>query len=370
MIKVARPFFRNKKLILKEIDNILESGRLMDGRMNKAFEEEFSSFVGTKYSSAVNSCTTAMEIVMRFVGIQRNDEVIVPVNTFVATANAVVFSNGKPVFADIKDGTYHIDPKEIARKITSRTKAVIVVHIAGIVCEDIFEIQKICKKRGLYLIEDCAHAAGAQFDGKKAGSFGVAGCFSFYPTKIMTTGTGGMITTDSAKLYNFSRSVKCHGRGKSLSDIIHLGNDWFMDEIRSAIGTYQLRDLDNMVSARRKIAESYIKGLKGVERIKIFPLPEESMPSYYKFPVQLDRTVRSSDFKRSFAKKYNLELETIYWPLCHLQPLYKKLLGYKKGDFPVAEKTLISQITLPIHPLIKKKDIDFVIKSLREELCG
>ncbi len=369
MIQVARPFFRNKELIIKAIDSILESGKLMNGEMTDSFEREFAKYIGTKYAISVNSCTTALEIVLRYIGV-KNHEVIVPTNTFIATSNAVLFAEGTPIFADIKQNSYNIDPNEIEKRITNKTKAVIVVHIAGIVCEDILKIKKICEKHGLYLIEDCAHATGAEFKKNKAGSFGFASCFSFYPTKIMTTGTGGMITTNSSELKEFAGSVKFHGKGENgLSEIVNLGNDWFMDEIKSTIGLFQLRDLDNLISRRREIAQEYYDKLKNVDSIKIFPIHKNSKPSYYKFPVQLDERIEPINFKNNFLLKYNIELESVYWPTSHLQPVYQKLFGCRRGDFPTAEKILDRQITLPIHPLIKDEDIDFVISKLETELC-
>lgn len=369
MIKVARPYFRNKELIIKAIDSILESGRLMNGEMANSFEKEFSKYIGTKQTISVNSCTTALEIVLRYIGVN-NHEVIVPTNTFIATANAVLFAGGTLVLADVKQNSYNIDPVEIEKSITDKTKAVIVVHIAGIVCEDIFKIKKICEKHNLFLIEDCAHATGAEFNGNKAGSFGLAGCFSFYPTKIMTTGTGGMITTNSSELKEFAQSVKLHGKGEhGLTEITNLGNDWFMDEVSAAIGLFQLRDLDNLVSRRREIALDYYNKLQNIKSIKTLPVPENSRPSYYKFPIQLDERIDSINFKQNFLLKYDIELESIYWPTCHLQPLYQKMFGYRRGDFPAAEKILSKQITLPIHPLIKDEDIDFVISKLETELC-
>lgn len=369
MIQIARPFFRNKELILKAVDAVLETGRLMDGEMTDAFESEFGRYIGSKHAISLNSCTTALEIALRYIGV-KDREVIVPTNTFISSCNAVLFAGGIPVLADIKENSYNIGTDEIERKITKKTKAVIGVHIAGIICEEIFEIQQICKNYGLYFIEDCAHAVGATLNGKKAGSFGFASCFSFYPTKIMTTGTGGMITTDSDELDEFARSVRCHGREKTVaSEIVNLGNDWFMDEIRAAVGFYQLLDLEEMISRRRMIALNYTERLKNIKRMRILPIPGSCNPTYYKFPILLDKDIDSASFKKLFFQKYGVELESLYWPTCHLQPVYRSLFGYKEGDFPVAESILKQQITLPIHPLIEDKDINYVVSKLEKELC-
>ena len=187
----------------------------------------------------------------------------------------------------------------------------------------------------------------------------------------MTTGTGGMITTDSDELNEFARSVRCHGRGEAgLSDVTNLGNDWFMDEVRAVIGLHQMLDLDDMIAKRRMIALSYTEQLKDVNKVKVLPIPGDSNPSYYKFPVLLDEEIDCARFKQLFLEKYNIELESVYWPTCHLQPLYRNMFGYKEGDFPTAERLLSRQMTLPIHPLIEDKDIDYLVSKLKAEICA
>nr|WP_321352009.1 DegT/DnrJ/EryC1/StrS family aminotransferase [uncultured Methanoregula sp.] len=364
MIQVARPYFRNKEAILEDIAAVLESGRLMNGEMTRSFETSFARYIGSKYAISVNSCTTALEIVLRFYGIQEG-EVIIPANTFIATGNAVLFAGGNAILADCRDDSYNIDIDEIQRKITKKTRGVIVVHIAGIVCEDIDKIRGLCQEHNLFLIEDCAHASGAELNGKRAGSFGNAGCFSFYPTKVMTTGAGGMITTDDEELDAFARSLRVHGSSpKGTSEIVNMGNDWFMDEIRAAIGLHQLQDINYQLTKRREIASWYTDKIQAIRRISIFPISEFSSPAYYKFPVQLHPDVPGAIFKEQFAKKYHVELESLYWPPCHLQPLYQKLFHYKEGDFPISERILRQQICLPIHAFITREDVDTVAEGL------
>lgn len=368
MVKICRPFFRNPDSILKNIKQVLTSGILMDGKFNKDFEKRYAKFIGVKYAIAVNSCTTALEIVLRFINV-KNKEVILPTNTFIATSNAVIFAGGKPVVVDIKENNYNISVKEIIKKISKKTIAVIIVHIAGIPVEDIYEIKKICAQNNIFLIEDCAHSPGAVYKNKMTGSFALAGCFSFYPTKIITTGTGGMITTNSPQLDRFARSVKCHGRSKKgLAEITNIGNDWFLDEIRAAIGLQQLKQLEYNVSIRRKITARYLEEIKKIKKLYVFDISDDSQPAYYKFPVQLDKSISADIFKRFFKKKYDIELESVYWPPMHLQPIYKKIFSYKKGNFPIAEGILSQQLCLPIHPLISEKDIQFLINSLKESL--
>ncbi|KUK54706.1 MAG: DegT/DnrJ/EryC1/StrS aminotransferase [Desulfotomaculum sp. 46_296] len=368
MIQTARPFFKNKDLIIEEIKKILETGQLMNGDNTAAFEREFAEFTGTNYAISVNSCTTALEIVLRHLNI-RDKEVIVPVNTFVATCSAVLFAGGKPVFADIKDNTYNIGVEEVRKKISRQTKAVVVVHIAGIVCEDILEIKKLCEEYNISLIEDCAHAVGASYGNNLAGTYGLAGCFSFYPTKIITTGTGGMITTNSKELDMFARSVRYHGKSNDSHEIVNVGNNWFMDEIRATLGLYQLRDINGLIAHRRLIAKLYNKKLEKIKGVNILKAADGCMPSFYKYPVQLENEDERNKLKDHFHKNYQIELESVYWPPCHLQPVFRKLFGCNPGDFPAAEQILSKQVTLPIHSLISEKDVDHVVSGMKEFLC-
>jgi perosamine synthetase len=365
MVQVARPCFRNKEEILERISRILASGRLMNGEETAAFEREFALACGSRHAVSVNSCTTALEIVLRYIGVE-GGEVVVPVNTFVATANAVKFAGGIPFFAEVAPGSYNTGAAEVEECITGETRAVIAVHIAGIVCDDILAIRRICDEKGIPLIEDCAHAVGSTLNGKKAGTFGFAGCFSFYPTKIMTTGTGGMITTDSGGLDEFARSARVHGASsKGTSEIINIGNDWFMDEIRAAVGRSQLADLGFQLGRRREVAKAYLDVLEELEPLSAFPLPPASVPAYYKFPVQAAPGIDVPELKRRAREEFQLELEAVYWPTCHLQPLYQELHGFRPGDFPVAEGILSRQVCLPIHGLVSDEDIRQVAAALR-----
>jgi dTDP-4-amino-4,6-dideoxygalactose transaminase len=365
MVQVARPYFRNREEILERISRILESGRLMNGEETAAFEREFALFCGSRHAVSVNSCTTALEIVLRYIGVE-GGEVVVPVNTFVATANAVKFAGGIPFFAEVKAGSYNTGVAEVEECITRDTRAVIAVHIAGMVCEEIREIRRLCDEKGIPLLEDCAHAVGATLHGRQAGTFGFAGCFSFYPTKIITTGTGGMITTESAGLDEYARSVRLHGASpKGTSEIVNTGNDWFMDEIRAALGRSQLADLGLQLGRRREVAKAYLDLLEEMKGLSSFPLPPASVPAYYKFPVQVSPGIDVAELKRRAREEFQLELESVYWPTCHLQPLYQELHGFREGDFPVAEGILSRQVCLPVHGLVSDEDILQVAAALR-----
>lgn len=366
-IKTARPMFLRQPKLLKDISAILHSGRLMNGKFLALFEKRFSEYCRVRHAIAVNSCTTAIEIVLRYIGIAKG-EVIVPTNTFIATSNAVIFAGGRPVLTDIKEETYYLSPSEAKKRITGNTRAVIATHIAGLVQPEIDEIRQICGKKGLPLIEDCAHAAGSAYDGRMAGTFGLAGCFSFYPTKIMTTGSGGMIVTNDKGLADFARSVRLHGAGKQLSEIVNLGNDWFMDEVRCALGINQLEDLKYFIKKRRQIAQIYDDLLMTTGYLTKFPVDRLSFHSYYKYPVQVASGIDVAKLKIKFNKRYGFELESLYWPTCHLQPVYKKIFGYGAGQFPVAESILSRQIALPIHAGMSTDDAKYVFKCICTEV--
>src|ERR1044072_9217722 len=219
-ISGARALFHEEDVpeLLARLENIIRGGRLIFGENTRAFEEAFRKHGCTQHALSVNSCTTALEIVMRFLNVIGR-EVIVPTNTFASCVKAVMYAGGTLVLGDMDTTTFCLD-----------TEGIIVVHIAGLIYPEIDRLREVCRERGLFLIEDSSHAHGATIDERPTGSLADVACFSFYPTKIMTTGTGGMITTDNAELAAYARSVRHHGQGESLESIVNLGNDWCMDE--------------------------------------------------------------------------------------------------------------------------------------------
>lgn len=366
-VKVARPLFPNRGRLLKRFEDILTTGRLMNGQYAGRFEAMFAEKTQVRHAISVNSCTTALEVVLRYLNVG-GGEVIVPTNTFVATANAVVFAGGVPVFADIKDQSYCLDPEEVLRLLNRKTRAVVAVHIAGLVAPEVASIAEICREKRIPLVEDCAHAVGASFAGKSAGTFGVAGCFSFYPTKVITTGTGGMITTNDDGLFRYARSVRVHGAGDGLTDIVNVGNDWLLDEFRCAVGVSQMESLDVFLKKRRAVAAVYDALLVSEERLLKYPVHRGCLHAYYKYPVQVQAKVDVRELKRIFPEKYGMELESVYWPVCHLQPVYRRKCGYRKGGYPTAEAVLSRQIALPIHAAMTKEDAVYVVECLQAEL--
>lgn len=368
-IPSTRPFFSKEdiELISDEVRSILRSGQLILGPYTQKLEQSFREYCGVRHAVAVSSCTAALEIALRYFDV-RGKEVIVPTNTFIASSNAVIYSGGIPVLADIKSDTLCLDPTDFLKRITPETKGVIVVHIAGMPCPEIEEIREICREKHLFLLEDVAHANGASINGQKAGSLGDAGCFSFYPTKVMTTCTGGMITTNDSNLAEYAISLRHHGVGKDLNDIVNLGNDWLMDEISALLGIYQLRALEANIKRRNEIARSYVDALISTEGVELFKVPSHIRHSYYKYPVLLSKIMDKRELVEKMKSEYGISLGSVYDPLCHLQPVYQKLFGFHSGMFPTAEATLTKVVCLPMFQQMTNQEVDYVLQSVKRIL--
>ena len=371
-----RPYFpeADRREIAEAICTVLEGGRLTQGPWVEKFESAFAAYTGTKYAVATNSGTSALEILLRYYDVSGQD-VIVPTNTFLSTANAVLFAGGKPVLADIAPETLCLDPEDLIRRLTPRTRGVILVHIAGLITPQLAEIRRICNQKGLFLIEDAAHAPGGAINGERAGSLADGGAFSFYPTKPLTTGEGGMITTRDPECACFARSLRCHGiavgdenSGANRNLLLRLGYNWRMSEMQGVIGFYQLKRLDEALDKRRQVAEYYRKALKGIPGLQLFSHPDGHRHSYYKFPVLLRQPHQRSIIINTLAEKYGIQSGSIYWPPCHLQPFYRERFGFRTGDFPVAERILSQTIALPIFPEMNRADVSRVGNAFRRLL--
>lgn len=364
-IAAARPWFAEEDLgeVLPAIEAILKSGRLILGPHTQQFEEAFRNYVGTEHTVAVSTCTAALQIALRFHQVQGR-EVILPTNNFIGVVSAVLYEGGTPVLADMDPETFCMDLDDALSRITPRTAGIIVVHIAGRVDPGIDRLRTVCEERGLFLIEDAAHAHGAAIGTRKAGSLAETACFSFYPTKIITTGTGGMITTRNSKLAQFARSLRHHGVGSSLDDVVNLGNDWCLGEINALLGTYQLKRLDENVAHRNRMVDLYRQRLGKEQWLKIPSHPENVRHAYYKFPVLLRADMDRDRFRRMLWTDFAIENGGIYDPPCHLQPVLRQMFGFAPGMFPKAEATLKRQICPPIHSVLSPEDVDTVVEAM------
>lgn len=364
-IVAAKPFFPEQdiKEIQGIVDSVLRSGRLILGKHTQQFEQSFRNYIGTSEAVAVNSCTSALQIAMRFANV-KGKEVIVPTNNFIGVVSAIVEEGGIPVLVDMDPHSFCIDTEGLLNSITENTACIIVVDIAGLIYPDIKKVKDICENAGIMLIEDASHAHGAALDGEKAGNITEVGCFSFYPTKIITTGTGGMLTTSNPELAEYARSVRHHGAAASLENVVNFGNDWCLGEIQAAIGNLQLARLDANLAHRRKVVAQYKSALEHLSWLNLPSYPANFEHAYYKFPTLLREDIDAEQFRRSMFEEYQVENGAIYNPPCHLQPVLRNQFGYKEGMFPVAESVLSRQFCPPIHSSIASSEVERVIDAV------
>ncbi len=345
----------------KAVLEVLNSGMLVQGPKVKEFEENFAKYIGTKYGIATNNGTTALHAALLASTINSGDEVITTPFTFIATANSILYCNAKPVFADIEPKSFNIDPEQVKEKITSKTKAVLIVHLYGQPCE-MGAILDICEDHELKLVEDACQAHGAEYKGKKVGSFGDSGVFSFYPTKNMTTGEGGIITTNDKKIAEKARLIREHGSSAKYSHQI-LGYNYRMTDISAAIGIEQLKKLDAMNEKRIENAKLLTNG---IEKIRGLGPPCVSPNVKHVFNQYTIRVIEGSVFPRDeLSAKLNKKCigTKIYYPLpTHKQKLYQNL-GYM-DKLPEAERAAKEVLSLPVHPAVSNDDIESIVSSL------
>jgi dTDP-4-amino-4,6-dideoxygalactose transaminase len=358
MISIARPVIEEDEI--EAVTTVLKSGVLAQGKKVKEFEEKFAGFSGTRYAIAVNSGTAALHIALLAHDVKEHDEVITSPFTFTSTANSILYTGAKPVFADIEEETYNIAIDSIVQKITPRTKAIIPVHLYGQPC-DMKSILKIAEEHGLIVIEDACQANGAEFDGKRVGSFGT-GCFSFYPTKNITTGEGGMIATNDEDIDERARIIRNHGqRERYIQEI--LGFNYRMTDIAAAIGCCQLRRLEQFNQNRIENAKYLTERLSKIRGL-ILPFVKLNVKHvFHQYTVRITRDfgVSRYDLKTKLA---NIGVATqVYYPLpIHKQPFYQKL-GYN-DHLPNSEKTAAEVLSLPIHPSLTKGELDYIVDAL------
>jgi dTDP-4-amino-4,6-dideoxygalactose transaminase len=362
----------------REIDEVIasmKSGWLGTGAKVQKFEDLFREYKGTKYAIALNSCTAALHLSMLAIGINQGDEVIVPTMTFAATANAVIHAGGKPIFVDCLRDTMNIDSLDIKRKITPKTKAIIVVHFAGRPC-NMDEVMAIAKNNRLKIIEDCAHAIEAEYHGKKTGTFGDLGCFSFYATKNITTGEGGMVITDNPESEKKIKILALHGMTKDawrrFSDegykhyqVIYSGYKYNMMDLQAAIGIHQLPRIDEYWMRRRVIWDRYNEAFKNLP--VFIPTPFEPNTKHachlYTLLLNIEKLKITRDEFLDEMTKRNIGVGVHYIAL-HLHPFYQKTFGYKRGNFLNAEWISDRTVSLPISPKLTDEDVEDVINAL------
>ena len=355
----------------KNIMKALNQRWLTNGPFLSKFENKFQNYINSKHALGVGSATHALHLSNRALGIGPGDEVIVPTFTFVATANSVLYCGATVVLADIDPSTFNISLKSIKNLITKKTKAIIPVHYGGQSC-DMDEIMSIAKKNNLKVIEDCAHSLGSKFDNSFCGTMGDVGCFSFYPTKIITTGEGGMITTNKNNLLKKFKQLRSQGmnitpnqREKLIQwkyDVVDLGYNYRLDEIRSSLGLSQLNRINNINKLRIKIANKYNKLLKNIKGISLPVIKSNRNHIFHLYSIKIEKEyylTRDELFKKLYDK--NIGTSVQYYPL-HLMSYNKN--KYNNLDFPVANKIKNQILCLPIFPTMTQKQIQYVASNL------
>jgi perosamine synthetase len=362
----------------RAVFHALNSRWLTGGPLVRSFESAFADYVGTKFAVAVNSCTAALHLSMRVLNIGPGDEVIVPDLTFAATANAAIFCGAKPVLADIDGETFNLSPTQVLEKITSKTKAIIPVHYGGQSC-DMKELLEIAHDYRLHIVEDCAHSLGAEYNGQMTGSFGEMGCFSFYPTKIITTLEGGMITTNDEKLDKRLRILREHGMSRNALereqgaswyyDVVDLGYNYRLTDAQAALGSSQLKRVEDGIQRRILLAGYFSKELSDAGFKLVTPYQAASRSHIFhlytiKVPKSEKGLIRNELFKRLAIA--GIQSSVHYTPL-HLMTFYKQFL--KKSDtFPIAEKIYDQILSLPLYPTLTKKEVIHITDHIRDFL--
>lgn len=362
MIPINAPQIDEEEI--EAVINVLKSGILTNalgkGPMVQKFEENFAKFIKAKHALAVNNGTAALHMAVVGAGVKQGDEVILPSFTFVATAEAVVMAGAKPVFVDINPETYNISPEAVEKAITKKTKAIIAVDLYGSPA-DMKPIREIADKHGLKIVEDAAQAHGALYHGKPVGAYADFACWSFYASKNMTTGEGGMVTTNNDEFAEKLRLLRNHGEKEKYMSIM-LGHNYRMPEIEAAIGCVQLNKLPNFIEERRKNADRLTVKLSKIEQLKPPEEPKNCKNSWYLYTVRLknaNRTKRDTIVEQ--LKNKGIGAEVYYPHPIHLMPYYNR---FRKRRLPETEKASEQVFSLPVHPGVTVEQIDFISETL------
>jgi dTDP-4-amino-4,6-dideoxygalactose transaminase len=373
-IPVAKPFMGIEEE--QEVVDTLRSGFIGTGPKTAQFEKEFASYIGRKRALGIDSCTNSMHMTFVAMGIGKGDEVITTPMTFVATANSIVYTGATPVFVDVQPDTMNIDPVQIEKAITPRTKAILPVHLYGHPC-DMDEILRIAKRHGLKVVSDCAHAIEAEYKGKKVGSLGDAACYSFYATKNLATGNGGMMVTDDDAIADTIVIIRDHGMEAGAwaryytgefkhYEMTHLGYKCIMWDLQASLGLQQLRRIESRHVKRMALVALYEKKLKKLgDHVQPLTTKKFVKHSHHLYPVMLSGVNR--DLVAGQMEARGIGVGVHYRPV-HLEPYYRKTFKHKSGEFPVAERAGENLMSLPFWPEMKEEEVSRVVATLEEVL--
>lgn len=375
-LTTALPYFppREREWLHRELDQIL-TGRLAMGPRVAAFESEFAAYCGAAKGVAFPSCTSALEASLLALGVGPGDEVLVPVETFVATGATVLLTGARPVFTEVAEQGLGMDFEDALAKVTERTRGAIVVHFGGLIGPGFPEFAARMREKGLFVLEDAAHAHGAELEvgGKirRAGSLADGGCFSFFPTKIMTTGEGGMLVTDREDLAGPARSLQNRGRDMEAPGEIYIrpGRNNRFTEMAASMGLSQLRCLGSFLESRRAVARVYDQALEGSSFLEPVRAARECAPSYWRYPV-LAREPFDRERLQEALKEEGISIDWAYFPALHLQPVFRGLPGADPESLPRSKDLLSRHICLPIHARLRDEDAGFVAERLLFHLAA
>jgi perosamine synthetase len=338
----------------------------------KEFERKVAEYVGVKYALAVNSGTSALHAILAAYGIGEGDEIIVPSFTFIATANAPLFVGAKPVFAEIEEETYGLDPEDVERKITPKTKAIIPIHYGGSSCH-IEGLKQIAQKHNLLLIEDAAESLGAMVNGKKVGSFGDSAILSFCTPKVITMGEGGMILTNSRDVYERARLIYNHGRVETTDyfssteqmQYVTLGYNFRMSTMTAALGIAQMEKIDEIIRMRRENATYLTEGLSKIEGIETSKEPQDYFHVYQMYTIRLKGKGGIRDRLKEYLAQHGI-MSRIYFDPIHLTQFYQREFGFREGYLPLTEKIASEVLTLPMYPTLTREEMNYIAEQIED----
>jgi dTDP-4-amino-4,6-dideoxygalactose transaminase len=353
------------------VAEVIRSGWLTMGPKTFEFERRFADYVGASYAVAVSSCTAALHLALEALGVSRGDEVLVPTTTFTATAEVVTYLGARPVFVDIEPTSLNIDTHDLECKITGRTKAIIPVHFAGTPC-DLSEILEIAAQHKLRVVEDAAHALPASYKGRRIGAISELTAFSFYATKTLTTGEGGMITTENEDFARRMQVMRLHGIGRDawkrygaegswFYEVLEAGFKYNLTDLQAALGIVQLAKCDGMSRDREHLAQRYTSAFESIEALEVPAISPDRTTSWhlYVLRLHLDRLrIDRARFIQELAER-GVSASVHFIPL-HLQPVYQRDYQYRHGDFPVAEREYRRSLSLPIYSAMREEEIEHV----------
>lgn len=374
-IPFHKPYITDEEI--DEVVDSLRSGWLTMGPKTHRFEKEFAGYIGSRHAIAVNSCTAALHLALKAINLKPGDEVIIPTMTFTATGEVICYFNAKPIIVDVEKETHNLEITKIEEAITTNTRAIIPVHYAGQPC-DMNEIMEIAKKYNLHVIEDAAHAFPSKYKGHIIGTIGNITCFSFYATKTLTTGEGGMVTTENDEWAEKMKMLRLHGisqdawkrhsdEGSWYYEVIEAGYKYNMTDIQAGLGLAQLKKLEWMWKRRKEIAEKYTEAFKSLEEIITPFVKPDRVSAWHLYVIKLNLEALKID-RAGFIeelKDRGIGTSVHFIPL-HRHPFYRDTFDYRAEDFPNAEWVYERIISLPIYPGMTNKQVNRVIESVIE----